>query len=106
MPEAYYNTNNETGTTLKKSEGKALTQEDIILAYFEKHPNSRFPAHAVLAACFFDATPLTSIRRAITNLEIKGKLELMPDEYMVPGLFGKQVHVWKFKQQKGQLKLL
>ena len=83
MPEAYYNTNNETGTTLKKSEGKALTQEDIILAYFEKHPNSRFPAHSVLAAWFFDATPLTSIRRAITNLEIKGKLELIDRKSVV-----------------------
>lgn len=106
MGRAYYNTNNESGINLQKSESKALTQEDIILAYFEKHPNEMFPAHRILASCFFDSTPLTSVRRAITNLESDGKIELMPNEYMVPGLFGKQVHVWRYIQQQGQLKLL
>lgn len=106
MGQAYYNTNNESGINLQKSESKALTQEDIILEFFQKHPNEMFPAHRVLASCFFDSTPLTSVRRAITNLEAKGKLELMPNEYMVAGLYGKQVHVWRLMPKIGQLRLL
>ena len=67
---AYYNTNRETGSTLSLSWGKANKQE---------HYGKRYP--------------LTSIRRAISNLTDNGKL--MKLERMVMGNYGKKVHTWR-----------
>ena len=40
-------------------------------------------------------TPLTSIRRAITNLEKKGKLE--KTDIQKEGMYGKKTFCWVFK---------
>ncbi len=105
MGQSYYNTNNESGQTLQNSEGKAVYQEEIVLAFLKKNSGVPYPAHTVHKECFESNVPLTSCRRAITNLEKDGLIELV-EGIMVTGLYGKQVHVWRFKQQKGQLKLL
>jgi len=93
----YYNTNKESGETLLKSRDKARSQEKEIVRILEKWiKNGRgwsVAPHELLL--YFDNVPLTSIRRAITNLEKDGKLE--KTDRMVKGTYGKMVHTWKLK---------
>lgn len=89
----YHNTNHETGTTIAASHLNAHQQQAIVLAFFERNPGGTFAPHEVHAAVADSGTPLTSIRRAITNLTTCGRLEKTRE--MRAGTFGKQVHTWK-----------
>jgi len=89
----YYNTNSESGTTLKESKEKALRQQNRILSYFQSFPNDTFTPEEVLKTLYSDNTPLTSVRRAITNLTEDGKL-VKTDEMRMGG-FGKLCHCWR-----------
>lgn len=97
---SFYNTNKESGLTLEKSKKKALSQEQRILTFFETeayiHPDRR--------SCFTPENirtilepmpPLTSIRRALTNLTIEGFLE--KTDTMAVGQYGKMIHTWRLK---------
>jgi len=96
------------------AEGKARTQEDIVYTFFKTHWRSAFSpsrVHAMLVKGdkIKPATPLTSIRRAITNLTEEGKLAMM--ETLVNGPMGKPEHTWKLTKVRAknlptQLKLL
>jgi len=95
MSEHYYNTNRLQGSELSTADLKASKQEDIVLFIFNTYRIPMAP-HEVqekdtrLARC-----PVTSIRRAITNLTNSGILEKTDD--MVSGEYGKPVHRWKLK---------
>ena len=88
----YYNTNNEKGKTLNQSIAKTETQEEIIYKMFLKH--KRLSASSVWR--MFDEktnTPLTSVRRAITNLCYDKKLVKTEDKSI--GVYGKKEHIYK-----------
>ncbi len=88
----YFNTNNETGERLKKSESKAEKQSEAILKIF--HRCKRLTASECWKIYDFNRkTPITSVRRAITNLCADNQLE-KTDE-MKLGLYGKNEHVYK-----------
>lgn len=89
----FYNTNSEHGTTLTESKEHALRQQNRILSYFQSFPNDTFTPEEVHDALYLDNTPLTSVRRAITNLTEDGKL--VKTEIMKFGFFGKRCHSWK-----------
>lgn len=94
----YYNTNHEAGDTLLESRGRVSRQEDLVLTVFWLHPERNFAPHEIqeiladprIAGRHY---PLTSIRRAITNLTETGRL--VKTEKMRWGTFGKKVHTWK-----------
>lgn len=96
------------------AEGKARTQEDIVYTFFRTNWRSSYSpsrVHKMLvnAEKIKAATPLTSIRRAITNLTEEGKLAM--SDTMVNGPMGKPEHTWKLIKVKTrnlptQLKLL
>ena len=88
----YYNTNDETGSELSRSRSNANTQEKIILELFQGSPNLMFSPFDVLELTDLNA-PITSIRRALTDLTSKGKL--VKSSIMKMGPYGKQVHCWK-----------
>jgi hypothetical protein len=90
MTTAYHNTNGETGQEFKASNIKAVKQEDLILNLF-KAAGSMSPSevHTILAI----NSPLTSIRRAISNLTYAGKLEKTPNQRK--GMYGKSEYIWK-----------
>ena len=94
----YYNTNKETGETLEKSEVKTKSQEAIIMnyveiAYYGNDLVLYMAPHALKSSIKdFQNVPLTSIRRAITNLEKIGMLK--KTNRMVRGTYGKMVHTW------------
>jgi hypothetical protein len=92
---AYYNTNRERGTTLENSESQARRQEDSIMQLFSQFPSSLLSPEEVHRS-FPESVPLTSIRRAITNLSQLGKLEKTSN--MTTGKYGKRVHLWRLSQ--------
>ena len=88
----YYNTNKESGDTLGKSNNRALKQEDVILNVF--FGSNKLTPEEVLRFSGLNV-PLTSIRRAITNLTKEGKL--VKTDTMKKGSYGKMVHTWQKK---------
>lgn len=91
----YFNTNREVGHVLAQSTAQAKDQRLTVLAFFQAHPHTAFAPHQIPMPA---GTPLTSIRRAVTNLTEQGLLE-KTDE-MVQGTFGKRVHQWKLRSQE------
>ena len=92
----YYNTNDETGDTLKSSRSKAITQEEIILEFFTNNPNLQLSPFEISDTLELNA-PITSIRRAMTNLTLEGKLK--KTNAMVVGPYGKNVHTWRLNNE-------
>ena len=91
----YYNTNDETGETLHSSRDTATKQEDLILAIFETYPNEGLTPFDIedFAHDQEVSWPITSIRRAITDLTNAGKLTKTNTKKL--GKYGKFVHTWK-----------
>lgn len=87
----YYNTTNESAEQLNMFKGKATKQENEILQLF-KRDILLSPSDVQKE---FKNYPLTSVRRAITNLTITGLLEKTTDKR--PGIYGRNECVWKYK---------
>ena len=88
----YYNTNNETGEELQTSKRRANSQTTRILSFFFAHPNEEITPFQVRSEMELRA-PITSIRRAISDLTAEGRLE--KTSTLRPGLYGKNCHCWK-----------
>ena len=95
----YYNTNRESGDTLAPSVTQARNQRLTILAFFERHPDTLFAPHEIQRRVLPTA-PLTSVRRAMTNLTEEGRLEKTHE--MERGSYGKQVHRWRLRQEESE----
>lgn len=95
MQNSYHNTTNSSGQTLLIFEEKAQTQEEIILEFFN-NAKSDYTPDEVMRFLNFENTPITSIRRAITNLTNKGKLIKTNVQRM--GAYGKPTYSWRAKQ--------
>jgi len=75
----FYNTVPLTGEMLIKFQEKAFKQQEIVLSFFQKHPERSFTpieVHYHLWKAKY-TYPLTSVRRAITNLTSEGKLVMV-----------------------------
>jgi hypothetical protein len=99
---SYYNTTNEKGATLKESQSKAKTQDELVLEYFKNHDNlgatpervlRHFRIMEKLSESKWHNTPVTSIRRSFSNLKNQGLIH--KTNLTIEGDFGKNVHVWK-----------
>jgi hypothetical protein len=87
----FYNTIHEIKECAEKSRERLHNQQVIILDYFQCYPGNYYsPCDFVK---IFPAWPLTSIRRAITNLTKEGRL--IKTHKMKIGIYGKQVHTWR-----------
>lgn len=84
---SYHNTTHLSGPALAEAEGEARTQEDQILEYFRncyranegrKTTSMRSPSQ--VWKFFGQGWPITSVRRAITNLTTSGKMEQVKGE--------------------------
>ena len=93
---SYYNTTNETGHELVTSHKKAKTQEEAIYAYFLSCDEPLSPS-MVLTRLGLNC-PITSVRRAITNLTVSGKI-FKTDQY-VKGNYGKHEHLWRLNEEQ------
>lgn len=92
--ESYHNPVNETLEQQIQSEQKAVNQEELVLDFFKKLPGHNFTPFQVQSVAL-PKVPITSVRRAITNLTKQGHLE--KTSIYQEGNYGKQNHTWKLK---------
>jgi hypothetical protein len=91
----FYNTNRERMPELAESRKQAHTQQRKILAFCRINKGEAYTPFEIQQAVFTEATPITSIRRAITNLT---EMEyLQKTETMKRGRYGKANHCWTYK---------
>lgn len=76
-----------------EKEKKAVKQEDLVLGIFRQHKILSASQAWKIYCKDHKNTPVTSIRRACTNL-MNGKY-LIKTSVMVPGLFGDPEHCYK-----------
>lgn len=95
---SYYNTTRLTGKELQDSTDKAVTQEDKVLIYFEHSKDLITPSEVWNAIFDTNLTPLTSVRRAITNLTKEEKL-LKMDNTKKEGIYGKPEYYWTINKK-------
>lgn len=88
----FWNTTAEAGQTLATYRQSAMKQEEAVLALFRARrlPMSPSQVHRHLGP---GMTPLTSIRRAMSNLTRDGLLEKM--EVKVEGIYSHPEHLWR-----------
>ena len=91
---SYYNTTNLSGKDLSRSIEQANKQEEIVMAIFrsKNKPLSPVDVHKVYCT-HLPQVPITSIRRAITNLTDQGKL--IKTDLTGMGEYGKINYKWK-----------
>ena len=68
-----------------------MKQENYILAFFKHEQEPMSPS--MVHKAFNNVWPLTSVRRAITNLSSDG--ELLKTNDKVTGIYGKPEHLWR-----------
>ena len=88
---SYYNTIEEVGSALTESNKKTRKQEDLIYSLFVKRNQPLSPS-MVLNECGLNC-PITSIRRAITDLTKSGRI--VKTDLQVKGMYGKAEHLWQ-----------
>lgn len=89
----YYNTTQETGETLKSYTDKNLKQQDRVIAFFKSRPEMSFSPSEVWNQVFKHSCPLTSVRRAMTDLTSMGELKRLDTKKT--GAYGRPEHFWK-----------
>lgn len=87
----HHNTTNLTGTNLDQANDKAQGQQVAIMQFFTARPGGEYTACQVFSA--LEDYPLTSVRRAISNLARAGHLIKTPNKQV--GLFGALAYTWK-----------
>lgn len=96
---SYHNTNHEPWADLQTSEHKAQVQEGTILYLFKRTLQGLTPDQVHEMLYGHTSVPITSVRRAITNLTSQGKLE--KTDQRRAGSFGKKVFVWRAVRRPG-----
>jgi hypothetical protein len=96
----YYNTTNENGSLLKANTKQAENQTTLTLSVFQTYPTYTFSADEVWQflidnEAINEQTPLTSIRRAITDLTNAGKI--VKTNRKVLGSAGRKTYTWRLK---------
>lgn len=90
----YHATVDQPSRLTARYEAVAGRQDDLVLAWFRARPHVEASPEDVHAAVM-PAAPLTSARRAVTNLTARGLLEKLP--YTRLGHYGRPVHVWRLR---------
>jgi len=96
----YYNTTNENGLNYKSNLKQATNQEQLTLAVFQTYPNDNLSAYDVWKflidnESINEQTPLTSIRRAISDLTNRNRL--VKTDKKVLGGAGRKTYTWRLK---------
>ena len=91
-PQSYFNTTGVEQPQLGVFINDALKQEDAVMAFFDQ-PNNGYTPSMIHAVWPVDNTPLTSVRRAMTQLTRKGRL--VKTDIKVDGMYKRPEHVWR-----------
>ena len=92
----FHNTTDLQGEDLKKRQIKAGSQNAEILTYFQLFPHHSFTPWELQQRMNIRHAPITSIRRAMTDLTKLGYLEKTSEKY--PGPYGDLCYAWKLKE--------
>ena len=90
----YYNTTNESEDYVKEQEVKNKTQEEKIYSLFQKY--NKLTASEVFKLYKDNQTPITSIRRAVTNLYKANFIQKTTEKKN--GLYGKPEYIYSLSQ--------
>lgn len=90
--EIYFNTVPLAGGDLAHAKKSAKSLQDRVLTYFKRYPNMDFTPFQVWHN-LGETHPITSIRRAITNLTDSGELVMTENKRM--GIYGTLNNCWK-----------
>ena len=93
---AFYETIEQTSSALKESNKKTRKQEELIFDLFVKRNQPLSPS-MVLTESGLNC-PITSIRRAITDLTNLGKI--VKTNRQVRGMYNKPEHLWELPDPK------
>lgn len=93
VPDAHYNTTGMGGEELAAAKQRCKTQNQMILDLFSMNPRMTPSICCKFAAVRGHNWPVTSIRRAMTDLTEAGYLR--KTDRMVPGDYGAKEHVWE-----------
>ena len=88
---AFYETIDQPNSALKESHRKTRKQEDLIYSLFVKRKRPLSPS-MVLSQSGLNC-PITSIRRAMTDLTNLGKI--VKTDRQIKGMYGKAEHLWE-----------
>ena len=96
----YHNTTDEAGATLRRYKRKAGTQKERIAQLFAIRQDwaSLLSPSAVHNYLFSSKVPLTSIRRAMSDLAQSGYLTRTG--MLVDGPYGRREHLWRLTERK------
>lgn len=92
----YYNTTDQRGDVLLKYHSKAKSQEDFILGIFQTRGS--MSASEVFKQMPSNYVPITSVRRAMTNLKTEGKIRIT--NRRVKGMYGRDEIVYEITKQQ------
>lgn len=95
--ELFHNTTCLEGSALRRREIRAGSQNEKILEWFRQHPGKLYTPFDIIKYCFdgygYFKAPITSIRRAMTDLTKLGYL--VKTEEKRPGEYGELNYCWK-----------
>ena len=92
----YYNTTNLTNPELKIASKRTEKQSDVVLDIFERQEYPLSPSMVFDYAMNLGFEwPLTSVRRAISNLTNDGKLNKTTRK--IRGIYGAKEYMWEVK---------
>jgi hypothetical protein len=103
----FFNTTNETGETLSKYSATAKSQQERIYDYMKTRRGVGFAPSQILDYVFSgENVPITSIRRAMTNLsDSKNGSLISKTDIKYRGPMGRPEHTWAYigtKETMGQ----
>ena len=93
---SYFNTTRSSGAQREQYEQQAKSQEELIYEYFASRAGMTYTPSQVRAALNLTGTPLTSIRRAITNLT-QARL-LSKTDKQTTGPYGRPEYHWTLRR--------
>lgn len=96
----FHNTTGEIGIQLEAFTKVAKTQDEVVLKFFNSNKGigyspSKLHEYLIAYSLIDNATPLTSIRRSLTNLTVAGKL--VKTQQKVISKYNRPEYIWKLK---------
>ncbi len=91
----FYNTNQESFKEVFDSSIKTANQSDVIFKLLQTANTPMSPS--MIYKILGQKWPITSIRRAITNLTDKGKI--VKTQKTTKGIYGKKEHLWSLPKK-------
>ena len=94
----HFNTVNEEDRTLKRYQAQADSQDAKIIAWFNNTSGLLWPPSEICRHVFDNTVPLTSVRRAMTNLTTDHVLVKTEQKHLGPS--GRMAYCWPRKIDK------